>query len=98
MAIIKGSTNYTYSGRKRKPLRGSRSRKLPSPAARKSFQAAPYRRETKHVPSLSTTASHTTKPESSYKQEASSKFTVAISHNKGAYQVIPSTQIKDIGK
>jgi len=34
----------------------------------------------------------------SYKEEASKNFTVAIGYNKGGYQVIPNSEIKDIGK
>tara|TARA_R110000737_G_scaffold126841_3_gene159336 strand:+ start:127 stop:369 length:243 start_codon:yes stop_codon:yes gene_type:complete len=44
----------------------------------------------------------TTKPmyyeDTSYKQEISKQYTVAVAYNKGGYQVIPNTQIKDIGK
>jgi hypothetical protein len=36
--------------------------------------------------------------DNSYKQEVSKKYTVAIAYNKGAYQVIPNENIKDIGK
>ena len=39
-----------------------------------------------------------TKYDESYKQEVSKKYTVAIGYNKGAYQVIPQEEIKDIGK
>jgi hypothetical protein len=34
----------------------------------------------------------------SWKREASKNFTVAPAYNKGAYQVIPSTDVKHIGK
>ena len=34
----------------------------------------------------------------SYKKEVSSKYTVSIAFNKGAYQVIPDENIKHIGK
>ena len=39
-----------------------------------------------------------TKPDNSWKIEASKKFTVAPAYNKGAYQVIPPSDIKHIGK
>ena len=32
------------------------------------------------------------------KKEVSKKYTVSIAYNKGAYQVIPTSDIKDIGK
>ncbi len=34
----------------------------------------------------------------SYKQEISSKYTIAPAYNKGAYQVISKDSVKDIGK
>lgn len=37
-------------------------------------------------------------PDNTYKEEASKNFTVAIGYNKGGYQVIPNSEIKDIGK
>ena len=39
-----------------------------------------------------------TKPVSNYKLEESKKFTVAPAYNKGGYQVISKTNIKDIGR
>ena len=33
-----------------------------------------------------------------YKKEVSSNYTVAIAYNKGAYQVIPKKEVKDIGR
>tara|TARA_R110000824_G_scaffold367619_1_gene556813 strand:+ start:124 stop:366 length:243 start_codon:yes stop_codon:yes gene_type:complete len=36
--------------------------------------------------------------DTSYQQEISKQYTVAVAYNKGGYQVIPNTQIKDIGK
>ena len=39
-----------------------------------------------------------TKPVSNFRLEESQKFTVAPAYNKGAYQVITKTNIKDIGR
>jgi len=36
--------------------------------------------------------------DASYKQEISSKYTIAPAYNKGAYQVISKDSVKDIGK
>ena len=36
--------------------------------------------------------------DTSYKQEISKQYTVAVAYNKGGYQVIPKSQIKDIGR
>ena len=34
----------------------------------------------------------------SYKKEVSKNYTVSIAYNKGAYQVIPRSEVKNIGK
>ena len=39
-----------------------------------------------------------TKPHHNWRLEESRNFTVAPAYNKGAYQVIPKSEIKDIGK
>ena len=39
-----------------------------------------------------------TKPHHNWRLEESRNFTVAPAYNKGAYQVIPRSEIKDIGK
>ena len=39
-----------------------------------------------------------TKPSRNWRLEESQKFTVAPAYNKGAYQVITKSNIKDIGK
>ena len=39
-----------------------------------------------------------TKPHHNWRLEESRNFTVAPAYNKGAYQVIPKTEIKDIGR
>ena len=39
-----------------------------------------------------------TRPVHNYKLEASKKFTIAPAYNKGGYQVISKSDIKDIGK
>ena len=36
--------------------------------------------------------------DTSYKKEISKQYTVAIAYNKGAYQVIPNSDLKHIGK
>lgn len=36
--------------------------------------------------------------DTSYKQEISKNYTVAVAYNKGGYQVIPNDQVKYIGK
>ena len=50
------------------------------------------------VSSTSKGAGQGTKVDNSWKIEASKKFTVAPAYNKGAYQVIPPSDVKHIGK
>ena len=40
----------------------------------------------------------TQKADDSYKKETLKQYTVSIGYNKGGYQVIPNSEIKDIGK
>jgi hypothetical protein len=49
-------------------------------------------------PSYSGSTKYQPTEDQSWKQEASKNFTVAPAYNKGAYQVIPSTDVKHIGK
>ena len=49
-------------------------------------------------PSFNGSTKYQSGEDQSWKQEASKNFTVAPAYNKGAYQVIPSTDIKHIGK
>ena len=36
--------------------------------------------------------------DTSYQREVSKNYTIAVAYNKGAYQVIPTDQVKYIGK
>jgi hypothetical protein len=92
--IVIGSTNYTPSGRKRKVHRKV---KKAQTAFKPLNQTKPYRRETEYYPSqpMMGVAS---KSDDSYKQEVSKSYTLAPAYNKGAYQVIPTENIKDIGR
>jgi hypothetical protein len=86
--IIHGSTNYTFSGRKRKVVRA---KKVARPF--KELQVAPTN-DPRAYHSVLPKASATVKKEYP-KLEG---YTVAIAYNKGAYQVIPNSDIKYIGK
>ena len=50
------------------------------------------------IPSGGTRKIGGTKPHHNWRLEESRNFTVAPAYNKGAYQVIPKSEIKDIGK
>ena len=93
MPIIQGSMNYTYSGRKRKPL--PRTKKI----LRESVYvpSTPYRRETTKYKSAPLTP-YREVGVAEYKKEESKKYTLAPAYNKGAYQVISKENIRDIGK
>lgn len=97
--IIKGSMNYDRYGRKRKKAVGWSRHK------RKEYQWEKAQRSEKQIeaqakkvyPSAEPTP-YTPAEDTSYKQEVSKQYTVAIAYNKGAYQVIPRKEVKDIGK
>jgi hypothetical protein len=86
--IVHGSINYTFSGRKRKATRGKKVVK-------------PFK-ELKVSPTSNPRAYHSVIPKASAttKKEypKAEGYTVSIAYNKGAYQVIPDSDIKYIGK
>ena len=51
-----------------------------------------------HTVRQTTMSGKSTKPVDNWKLEESKNFTVAPAYNKGAYQVISKTNIKDIGR
>ena len=94
--IIQGSMRYSPSGRKRKTNAWKKKRK-PNFAAQAQKQFKPSVETKKEIPSLKTTK-YTPEVDNSWKVEASKKYTVAPAYNKGAYQVIPASDVKHIGK
>lgn len=86
--IVQGSLNYSPSGRKRKTIRTRK--KKPVFKEMKARTVDKVQRYQSVVP----TACSTSKVEHP-KLEG---YTVAIPYNKGAYQVIPNSDIKYIGK
>ncbi len=104
MAIIYGNMRYDFKGRKRKPLpRKSSKRKATSKGETPSM--SPRMKEIKEFnekyPSYSGKAKASEPAlveEDSYKEEAKSKYTVAIAYNKGSYQIIPKEDLEHIGK
>jgi len=94
--IIQGSMRYSPSGRKRKTNAWKKKRK-PNFVAQAQKQFKPSIKTTEEIPSLKTTK-YTPDVDNSWKLEESKKFTVAPAYNKGAYQVIPASDIKHIGK
>jgi len=95
MALTFGSLRHTTSGRKRKPLPKA---KRYTPKFEELETRTVYRRETPYYPSAQAKDVYTPAPDTSYKVEESKNFTVAPAYNKGAYQVINRSNIKDIGR
>jgi|TARA_R110000744_G_C19247575_1_gene549899 hypothetical protein len=104
-SIIHGNMSWIYKGRKlvkRPPLKR---RSKPKTSSGVGVTPKPPRalteanEHTLKYPSFNL-ALH--KPSSgtddSYKKEISSNYTVAVAYNKGGYQVIPKSQVKDIGR
>ena len=103
--IIKGSLNYDQHGRRRKRTI-TRRRKVSSPLINKGAVAQMGERRTctakvagsTPVSSTSKGSGQGTKVDNSWKLEISKQYTIAPAYNKGAYQVIPRKEVKDIGK
>ncbi len=92
--IVKGSMNYDQHGRKRKAV-GKRSKKTMAFKAKK----PDFKKQSKKPMYPSAKVSEYKTPEdTSYKKDISKQYTVSIAYNKGAYQVIPKDEVKDIGK
>tara|TARA_Y100001963_G_scaffold7218_1_gene9345 strand:+ start:4169 stop:4534 length:366 start_codon:yes stop_codon:yes gene_type:complete len=106
-----GSLRYGPSGKKRKGYyktkslsaksRSKETGKTIKPDPNRIAQQKESEKHRKMYPSLdihSVGKVTGTKHDDSYKQEVSKNYTVAIGYNKGGYQVIPKSEIKDIGK
>ena len=94
--IIQVSMRYSTSGRKRKTNAWKKTKAKPSNVnLKKTFK--PSTETKKEYPSMKT-GKYSPPVDNSWKLEESKKFTVAPAYNKGAYQVIPASDIKHIGK
>ena len=100
--IIKGSLGYDQYGRKRKGLRTKRkshkSTWKQGAVAQQGERRTCTAKVAGSIPVSSTNAGKGTKPDNSWKVEISKQYTIAPAYNKGAYQVIPRKEVKDIGK
>lgn len=93
--MIKGSMLYDQFGRKRKVSHLYKSKK-----ATPNFKAQAKKKlknDEKIYPSAPV-GEYTVPEDNSYKADISKQYTVSIAYNKGAYQVIPKGEVKDIGK
>jgi len=55
-------------------------------------------RETQNYPSFDSGGIDVSKRDRSVNTQISAKYTIAPAYNKGAYQVIPNDNVRDIGK
>lgn len=94
--IIRGSMNYSPCGRKRK-TNAWRNKRKPKPSVQLKKSAKPIVEKRQEIPSMKT-SKYSPPVDNSWKIEESKKFTVAPAYNKGAYQVIPASDVKHIGK
>ena len=92
--IINGSMNHSPCGRK---IRKTRKVKKVDRSFRPLNRTTPYRRETEYYPSQPMIGV-ASKADDTYKKEVPQSYTLAPAYNKGAYQVIPTENIKDIGR
>ena len=85
---------YDQYGRKRKVKKLYTSKK-----AKPNFEAVATKqfKEASNIPSMPV-GEYKVPVDNSYKKEVSKQYTVSIAYNKGAYQVIPKKEVKDIGK
>ena len=86
---------YDQHGRKRKVKHLYKSKKA-TPNF-KSQEKKQFKKVEKEYPSA-TVGEYTVPEDNSYKADISKQYTVSIAYNKGAYQVIPKGEVKDIGK
>tara|TARA_R110000764_G_scaffold83341_2_gene163946 strand:+ start:611 stop:910 length:300 start_codon:yes stop_codon:yes gene_type:complete len=57
-----------------------------------------HRDQTEYKSAALTPCTQQVNQDDSYKKEISAQYTVSIAFNKGAYQVVPNSDIKHIGK
>ena len=101
--IINGSLNYDSHGRRRKTVRTKRKSHRSKwtkvgAVAQQGERRTCTAKVAGSIPVSSTNAGKGTKVDNSWKVEISKKYTVAPAYNKGAYQVIPPTDVEHIGK
>lgn len=98
--------NHTYSGRRKNKLKIRKKKQaefVPLSREKHSFSPAWWeekkkekKKEMKSTPFLPFEPKQL--EDISYREEVSKKYTVSIPYNKGAYQVVPNDEIKNIGK
>lgn len=97
------SLRYDMNGRKRKQAKVSLSSKKKTPVKGinpiPDYSKGSYDEHRKKYPSASLGSVHKEPlADTSFRKEVSSKYTVSVAYNKGAYQVISRDDVKNIGK
>ena len=93
------SLRYDHTGRKRKSKALNKCKKYkPAFKAIEVKSVHPNYEDRQEYKSAPLTPPQHTVQDDSYKKEISSQYTVSIAFNKGAYQVVPNSDIKHIGK
>jgi hypothetical protein len=93
------SLRYDHTGRKRKSKALNKCKKYkPAFKAMEVKSVHPNYEDQVHYKSAALTPPQHTVQHDSYKKEISAQYTVSIAFNKGAYQVVPNSDIKHIGK
>jgi len=107
MGMFYGSMTHSYNGKKRKTKAFSKPRKRSNVSTGETMKIpqhildrqAEMEAFNKRYPSMtSATSKYVPNEDDSWKREESKNWTVAPAYNKGAYQVIPKSNIKDIGR
>lgn len=109
MGMFYGSMTHSYSGKRRKTnawKRKSAPRKCRTESLRVESHIkdrldemnAHRERYPSYVSNVSQATANCVVEDNSYKREISKNYTIAPAYNKGAYQVINKSNIKDIGK
>ena len=101
--IIQGSMRYSVNGRKKKNAHLYRKKRQSNKMTKGAVAQQGERRTCTakvagSIPVSSTNAGKGTAVDNSWRVEISKKYTVAPAYNKGAYQVIPPSDVEHIGK
>ena len=95
-----GSLRYSMNGKKRK-TKSLNKAKTPKNVWTKTTSLSVTPPSVKEYPSYTSSVAPMSGKDVKWEQEKlkiSSSYTVAPAYNKGAYQVIPQKEVKDIGK
>ena len=99
--FYQGSLRYDMHGRKRKTnsMKTKKTKPIFKPYVKsKTYAQKQVDEHREKYPSMPITMNYNPLEDNSWKAKESQNFTVAPAYNKGAYQVIPSKDIKHIGK